>query len=588
MTARSRAWIGFSLTAAVLLGVVTWLTVALLRLDRDEVHARAQAAKHERLRLALWRLDSWLAPQIAREALRPASEYRAFPAAPTAWTAGNARIARDAVKVQSPLVTADTPLFPLHFELGPDGITSPQVPLGNDRDLCEGSGVPAARLDSAAERLRTFASGLDRAALEQKFGGIESALVMVGCNPVNAADPLPQQQSVAEYSTRQRSLYNNAQAVDNRANFLARSTETVGPLVPFWLGTGDASQLVFARRVRDDAGNRVQGVLVDWPALHRELVAQLVDLFAASPLRFERCEQPTSAEQPSMLASVPVRLVADCTVEFESGLPLPAILGTTWGVTLLGLGVLWATLRAAIGYGERRARFASAVTHELRTPLTTFRMYSEMLADDVVTEPAARKEYLGTLQQEADRLARVVENVLAWSRLEEGRFTARRVPCETGPMVDRLVPTLQRRLAEAGLFLQVEVVGGAHSAKVTTDEDAVGQILFNLVDNAAKYARGAEDARVELRACVRGDRLELRVRDHGPGVPARVRERIFAPFDRGAVAAGSNEIPGVGLGLALARGLARDLGGDLRLDDDVDDGACFVLELALVPARGHR
>jgi signal transduction histidine kinase len=578
---RARAWFGFSLTAVVLLGVVTWLTVALLRLDRDEVHARAQASTHERLRLALWRLDSWLASLIAREALRPASEYRAFPAAQTAWTIGNARIASDGVKVQSPLVTTDTPLFPLHFELGPNGVTSPQVPLGNDRDLCEGNGVPAARLDAAATRLHDFVARLDRAALEQQLGGAESSLGMLGCNPVDANDSLPLQQSVQEYSSRQRAIFSNAQAVDNRANFLTRSTETVGPMVPLWLGTGDAGQLVFARRVRDDAETRIQGALVDWTGLQRELLGRLTDLFPVAEKRLLRCDRPTAAEQPSMLASVPVRLVVDCTDEFTSGLPLPAILTTTWGVTLLGLAVLWATLRAAIGYGERRARFASAVTHELRTPLTTFRMYSEMLADGVVTEPAAQKEYLTTLQRESDRLARVVENVLAWSRLEEGRFTARRVPCELGPLLDRLAPTLQRRLAEADLRLVVEVVAGAHAAKVTTDEDAVGQILFNLADNAAKYARGAADSRVELHAALHGDRVEVRLRDHGPGVPPAVRERIFAPFDRGAVAAGSNEIPGVGLGLALARGLARDLGGGLRLDAEVGDGACFVLELPL-------
>lgn len=69
------------------------------------------------------------------------------------------------------------------------------------------------------------------------------------------------------------------------------------------------------------------------------------------------------------------------------------------------------------------------------------------------------------------------------------------------------------------------------------------------------------------------------VRDHGPGVPPALRERIFAPFDRGAVAASSNEVPGVGLGLALARGLARDLGGDLVLAADSWPGARFVLRL---------
>ena len=589
-SARSRSLVGFSITATVLIAVVTWLTFVLLQLDRDEVHARAQAAKHERLRLALWRMDSWLSPQLAREAMRPANEYRPFPAAPTAWTRGLTKLAPDAVLVQSPLLVNESPLFPLHFEIGPNGVTSPQVPLGNERDLCEGNGVDGKRLDAAAERLRTFAAGLSRDVVEQKLGGFEAQVGMIGCNPTSWQDSAQTQQSVQEFSNRQRAVYNIAQNagssdLNNNLGPLARSNETVGPLVPIWtdgVGAGDgagAGQLLFVRRVRDAAGVRVQGMLVDWPQLQQELAALVVDLFPGTGARFARCESPTTTEQPSMLASVPARLVADCADEFASGLPLPLMLGTTWGVTLLGLCVLWITLRAAIGYGERRARFASAVTHELRTPLTTFRMYSEMLADGMVKDPEAQKEYLTTLQRESDRLARVVENVLAWSRLEEGRFTARRVRCEVGPLLDRLSPPLQRRLAEAGLRLELDVAAGAHAATVTTDEDAVGQILFNLIDNAAKYAREATDRRVELSAAADGDRVSFVVRDHGPGVPAAMRERIFAPFDRGAVAASSNEVPGVGLGLALARGLARDLGGDLRLDGSTTGGARFVLDL---------
>jgi signal transduction histidine kinase len=581
--ARSGAWWGFAATALVLVGVVTWLTVALLRLDRDEVQARRQAQWQERLRLALWRMDSWLAPQLAREAMRPADEYRSFPSAPLAWTRGLAKLEADAIVVQSPLVTEDSPLFPLHFELGRDGVTSPQVPRGNERDLCEANGVDRARLDRAAALLARFGEGLPVTELEQKLGGAEELLPTMGCNPISPLDPVVQQQGVNEYSNRQRSIANTQMPIqtrDGNANDFLRGRDGVGPLLPVWLDR-DGGQLVFVRRVRAAGSARIQGVLVDWTQLQRELTALVEDLFPAHGVLLTRCEEPAPSEQPSMLASVPARLHAPCHDELASGLPLPAILGTTWGVTLLGLLVLGFTLRAAIGYGERRARFASAVTHELRTPLTTFRMYSEMLADGMVTDPAAQRDYLTTLQRESDRLARVVENVLAWSRLEEGRFTARRARHEVGPLLDRVVPVLQRRLHEAGMVLDVQVDDAARAAVVTTDDDAVGQILFNLVDNAAKYARDASDRRVELRARQADGAVELIVRDHGPGVPAALHARVFAPFDRGAVAASSNEVPGVGLGLALARGLARDLGGDLRLAAAPagDGGASFVLTL---------
>ena len=129
------------------------------------------------------------------------------------------------------------------------------------------------------------------------------------------------------------------------------------------------------------------------------------------------------------------------------------------------------------------------------------------------------------------------------------------------------------------MVLDVRLEDSARQAVLDTDEEAVGQILFNLADNAAKYASGAEDKTVHLAVDLQDDRVTFTTCDHGPGVAVAHRDAIFSPFDRGAVRGGSNDVPGVGLGLPLARGLARDLGGDLRLLDNAGGGACFVLEL---------
>lgn len=591
-----RTWIGFAVVALALLAVVSWLTVVLVRLDRDEVEARRQAFVHERLRLALWRMDSWLAPMLAREGLRPANDYRAFPTAAAAWTRGFSRLQPNDVVVRSPLLGVESPLFELHFELLADGPTSPQVPVGNERDVAESNGVSRDVLDRAAERLRRVGPRIARQSLLQQLGGAEAQLPLLGCvNPLQDAKSWQEKQSGDELVNRQRAFVaqnrESQQAANNNGAATAMpplqengagdgKVEVVGPLLPLWLGGTEDPLLVFARRVRAADAEHVQGIVVAWPELQRQLLALVADLFADGA-RLVRCSEPTEAEQASMLASMPVRLSANCRDDLHSGLPLGWLLAITWGATLLGLGVLGFTLRAAIGYGDRRARFASAVTHELRTPLTTFRMYSEMLAEGVVTEPAAQREYLTTLQRESDRLARVVENVLAWSRLEEGRFAARRTEVAVRDLVDRLVPTLERRLADAGLALRVHLDETAAATVLPTDEEAVGQILFNLVDNAAKYAGGSEPPRVDLQVVGRPGAVAWTIRDHGPGVPPALRERIFAPFDRGAVAVSSNEVPGVGLGLALARGLARDLGGELCVLDVDGPGACFELRLPL-------
>jgi K+-sensing histidine kinase KdpD len=115
------------------------------------------------------------------------------------------------------------------------------------------------------------------------------------------------------------------------------------------------------------------------------------------------------------------------------------------------------------------------------------------------------------------------------------------------------------------------------------DADAVGQILFNLVDNACKYASGDDVTQriIDIDARMNGPSVRISVRDHGPGVPASCARTIFKPFDRGRYGPGDTT-PGVGLGLALARGLARDLGGDLTLENSAaNPGATFVVSLPM-------
>jgi signal transduction histidine kinase len=279
-------------------------------------------------------------------------------------------------------------------------------------------------------------------------------------------------------------------------------------------------------------------------------------------------------------------------------------------VLLAGVAVavlLWGT----VALSERRAAFVSAVTHELRTPLTTFRMYSEMLAGGMVTDDAKRLRYLDTLRRESERLGHLVENVLAYARLERGRASARAETVPLADLVDRVRGRLADRAQQAGFEFVVEGAGAAEAPPadaspgdaradpdrlaaagsaasgvgnagtiVRADPSAVEQILFNLVDNACKYAAGAADKRIHLVAVAAGDRAALEVCDHGPGLSARDARRLFRPFSKSARQA-AHSAPGVGLGLALSRRLAREMGGDLTLIPRPDDGACFALFLPL-------
>ena len=126
------------------------------------------------------------------------------------------------------------------------------------------------------------------------------------------------------------------------------------------------------------------------------------------------------------------------------------------------------------------------------------------------------------------------------------------------------------------LVVEGDGVENRGAATVLANRSAVEQVLFNLVDNACKYAGAAADKRIHLGVGSRGRLASIRVADHGPGLSAAMRRRLFRSFSKTAEEAATSA-PGIGLGLALSRRLARDMQGDLRLDENVAEGARFVL-----------
>jgi signal transduction histidine kinase len=310
------------------------------------------------------------------------------------------------------------------------------------------------------------------------------------------------------------------------------------------------------------------------------LLASVADLVPGA--RLMAVEPGAPLDDPRRLATVPLRLDPG-SVATTPGSPWTALrmaLWAAWGGLLVAAGALAVTLHGVLALSERRAEFVSAVTHELRTPLTTFRLYSEMLADGMVPDEEQRKRYLTTLCAESSRLGHLVENVLAYARLERGGSQYRRETLTLEALVQRVYPRLKERAELAGMRFVVEVAAPLATQTVTVDPGVVEQILFNLVDNAAKYGLGESSP-----GCLRlealpesGKFVGLRVRDEGRGISPDVVGRLFEPFHRSAEkAAGS--APGVGLGLSLSRKLSRSLGGDLRQDRSVPSGTAFVLSL---------
>jgi len=248
-------------------------------------------------------------------------------------------------------------------------------------------------------------------------------------------------------------------------------------------------------------------------------------------------------------------------------------------VAALTFGASFATFRAL--RRERRlaamkSAFVASVSHELRTPLASILMLSENLEAGRVEDEAGRARYHGLIRREAQRLRRLVADVLDFSRLERGKaLELRRETLEVEALVASLREEALGWAQRAGFELALEIERGP--GRVEVDPDALRRALVNLLENARKHS-GEPRATLELRA--RPAALAIAVRDEGRGVPESARASLFEPFAR-PEAAGS--APGTGLGLAIVREIAREHGGEVTLAAGAGGGgARFELRLPLV------
>jgi len=242
----------------------------------------------------------------------------------------------------------------------------------------------------------------------------------------------------------------------------------------------------------------------------------------------------------------------------------------------LGLASLWRYAQAQIKLAQKKDDFISAVSHELRTPLTSIRMYSEMLERDWVKSEDKLAEYYKSMRQESERLSRLIENVLDFSRIQRGRKKYTFSIGDLNECIAGVVEMMAPYAAQNGFSIktQLEQLG-----QMAFDGDAVKQIVVNLLDNAIKYARNAQDKIITVRTKSDSQFVLIEVEDHGPGVPHRQRKKIFDEFYR-TEAEATRETTGTGLGLALVKKFAQAHNGFVEILTAKPAGAIFRVGLA--------
>jgi signal transduction histidine kinase len=206
-------------------------------------------------------------------------------------------------------------------------------------------------------------------------------------------------------------------------------------------------------------------------------------------------------------------------------------------------------------------------------------MFSELLADQRVTDPEKQRSYLHIITSEAARLTRLINNVLDFSRMERGEKKYNIHDADLVNIVRETTETYRPHLENSGF--QLECLFPSAELPVRADTDAIAQVIVNLLSNAEKYSDGRKNISIEARRregplpCA-----EVSIMDRGPGVPRGSEEKIFEKFYR-AHDSLSSGVQGSGLGLTLARQIARAHGGDVTYEPRQGGGSCFSLRLPL-------
>ncbi len=220
-----------------------------------------------------------------------------------------------------------------------------------------------------------------------------------------------------------------------------------------------------------------------------------------------------------------------------------------------------------------RAALFSSVTHDLRTPLASIMTSATSLLGAEAGSSPEQRELLETIRQEAERLNRLVGNLLDLSRMRAGALVPAKAPAAIDEIIEGVVGRLQALLEQH----EVRLVLREDLPEIPVDVVQIDQMLTNLVENAVKFS--PPGTRITVSATRWHDTVEVRVMDEGPGIPTEDRERVFEPFVRG------REGGGAGLGLAIARAIVESHGGRIWSEGTPGGGNCFVFQL---PTRERR
>jgi signal transduction histidine kinase len=258
-----------------------------------------------------------------------------------------------------------------------------------------------------------------------------------------------------------------------------------------------------------------------------------------------------------------------------------SILSMVLGAALLAGYLLLRDVHRETEMAVMRSHFVASVSHELKTPLTSIRAHAETMLLGRAGDTAATTEYLKTIMSESERLTRLVDTVLDFSRIEQGRKTYHLQVTNLENVVRSAARTMEYPLSQLGFTLTIS--SDDSEPTVLADPEALTQAILNLLGNAMKYSGGARH--IELRMGTRGDEAFVDVVDHGIGISRDEQSRIFERFHR-VQSKETAGIAGTGLGLALALHVVEAHRGRIDVASDPGRGSTFSVRIPLQAQAG--
>jgi len=247
-------------------------------------------------------------------------------------------------------------------------------------------------------------------------------------------------------------------------------------------------------------------------------------------------------------------------------------------VIILACGLFFTlqTVNNELHLSKMKSYFISTVSHEFKSPLTSIRQMAEMLVHGRVPSPERQRKYHTSILKQSERLSHLIDNILDFSKMEEGHKLFHFEKADIVPVVRDIVESFQQYTADQGF--DINLIIPEPLPDIVFDREAMEQVMHNLLDNASKYS--GDSRKIEVHLLLKGDNIIISVRDNGMGIRKEDQDKIFSRFYRAGEEL-TQTVKGSGIGLTIVKQIVEAHSGTIDVESEVGKGSMFSVRLPI-------